>query len=149
MNNKLILIVEDDDDDFLIFNRALKKSNCQIPVKRLSSGEEALDYLFQHGDQVNLEHSPLPAIILLDLNMPGIGGRAVLKETKDNEALKKIPIIVLTTSEDQKDIDRCYSDGANGYIVKPASFKGFIEAINCLNGYWFDISVLPNGSLIT
>jgi two-component system, response regulator len=141
--NNLILVVEDNDDDYLIFERAFKKSRCSNPIRRLSSGEAALDYLFHKGEFSKPHSALLPAVILLDLNMPGTDGRSVLHEIKNSQRLKKIPVIVLTTSEDPRDINSCYEDGANGFIVKPASFEGFIEAIKTLKGYWFDISVLP------
>lgn len=144
-NSKTILIVEDSDDDYEFTQRALKESNLLNPIKRCEDGQDALDYLLHKGkyDAINSEK---PGIILLDLNMPGIGGVEVLQEIKINADLKDIPTIVLTTSADPYDIDRCYKDGANTYIQKPVDIDKFFEAIKRLKEYWFEIAILPKES---
>lgn len=140
MNDKLILIVEDSDDDFYATMRAFKKDgNLNNPIKRCEDGQEALAYLNQPWSAEHLK----PAIILLDLNLPGIDGRQVLHEIKSNSKLTNIPVIVLTTSNDTKDIESCYELGANTYIQKPVRLEAFFNAIQKLKEYWFQIAVLP------
>lgn len=131
-----ILIVEDSEDDFDATRRAFSKANLRNPVVRAASGETALSYL---GNQAQAR----PGLILLDLNMPGMDGRQTLKFIKQNESLKKIPVVILTTSSDERDVDACYALGANTYIQKPVDFDGLIGAIRRLKEYWFEIAILP------
>ncbi len=139
----LILIVEDSDVDYETTLRAFKNSNMTNPVKRCEDGEEALDYLFQRNGYSDTKKSPRPDLILLDLNLPGTDGREVLGDIKNDPALKTIPVIVLTTSADDKDIDKCYKTGANSYILKPVDLQGFFSAIQRLRDFWFEVVVLP------
>lgn len=141
--NHLILIVEDSDVDYETTLRAFKEANMANPIQRCEDGEEALDYLFQRNQYSHSDKSPRPDLILLDLNLPGTDGRDVLKEIKNNAELKKIPVIVLTTSSDEKDINKCYQVGANSYIQKPVDLQGFFEAIQRLNDFWFEVAILP------
>jgi len=144
MQKQVILIVEDSDDDYETTIRAFKTSgNLGNPIYRCEDGEEALDYLFQRGEYSQPNRAPKPGIILLDLNLPAIEGQEVLKEIKSHEALREIPVVVLTTSDDEKDIERCYSLGASTYIQKPVDLVRFFYAIQRLNEYWFDIALLP------
>ncbi len=138
-----ILIVEDSDDDYEATERALSRTgNLGNPLKRCKNGQEALDYLLRKGNFD--EHSaPLPGIVLLDLNMPGVDGREVLKCIKTTESIKHIPVIVLTTSDAEKDIEACYKEGANTYIHKPVELDGFFNAIKQLKDYWLNVAVLP------
>jgi len=131
-----ILIVEDSDDDFEAVKRAFKAANLHNPIKHVYSGEEALRYL-QSGP------SPIPGIILLDLNMPGVDGRKTLEIIKQHEELKHIPVVILTTSGDDRDIEACYRLGANTFIQKPVDFDGLIAAIKRLKEYWFEFALLP------
>lgn len=143
-STQLILIAEDSDDDYEATVRAFKTTgNLKNPVHRCEDGQETLDYLFREGQYEDPSSSPRPGIILLDLNMPGVDGRDVLKRVKANEDVRDIPIVVLTTSDDQKDIDSCYQAGANTYIHKPVDLDGFFEAIKRLTEYWFEIAILP------
>ena len=96
--SKTILIVEDSDDDFFATQRAFKKAGLANPIRRCSNGDQAVDYLFQRGDFADPEGSPRPSVVLLDLNLPGLDGRDVLKLVKSDPELRKIPVIVLTTS---------------------------------------------------
>jgi len=107
---------------------------------RTRNGEEALDYLYQRGQFAD---APRPAMMLLDLNMPGINGYTVLEKMKSDASLRSIPVVVLTTSDDPRDIEKCYDIGANSYVHKPVDLPGFIEAIARLKDYWFEISLLP------
>lgn len=138
-----ILIVEDSDEDYFATVRAFKKSGLGNPVYRCESGDDALDYLFRQGKYADPESSPRPGVILLDLNLPGTDGREVLQEIKKDSLLRKLPVIVLTTSDDARDIERCYTEGANSYIQKPVDIDRFIEAIKRLKDYWFEIVILP------
>jgi two-component system, response regulator len=138
-----ILIVEDSPEDFETTKRGLRKSGIANPIFHCEDGEDALDFLFRRGSYADPEKSVRPKIILLDLNLPGTDGHEVLIEIKNNDELKKIPVVVLTTSSDERDIKRCYENGANSYIVKPVSFAGFMDAIQRLKDYWFEIVVLP------
>jgi two-component system response regulator len=141
--SQLILIVEDNDDDFFATMRAFKKVNLANPIRRCSTGDQALDYLLQRGEFSAPGAAPRPSIILLDLNLPGTDGRSVLHTVKENQNLQKIPVIVLTTSNAERDIEQCYAAGANSYVQKPVDFEGFIRAIARLSEYWLNIAILP------
>lgn len=141
--SQTILIVEDSPEDYETTIRALKKSGVSNNIVRCEDGDEALDYLYRHSKYADPKTSPRPGIILLDLNLPGTDGREVLAEIKNNNDLKKIPVIVLTTSSDERDIEQCYADGANSYIHKPVDLPGFFVAISRLKDYWFEIVILP------
>lgn len=141
-----ILIVEDSDDDFEVTERALKRQgNLLNPIYRCEDGADALDYLFHRGDYADPRDAPRPGLILLDLNLPGKDGRAVLSEIKGNSTTKDIPVVVLTTSDDERDVERCYSSGANAYTKKPVDMDSFFESIKRLKEYWFGIAILPRG----
>ena len=135
----VILLVEDNEDDYEATVRSLKKNHFLNPVHWCRSGREALEFL-----QTATETGALPDLILLDLNMPGIDGRQVLAAVKGDAALRHIPVIVLTTSNDSRDVDQCYDIGASTYIQKPVSFEGLTEAIRTMKDYWFGIALLPN-----
>lgn len=139
-NKQPILVVEDSDDDFEATQRAFKRAGNLInPLVRCEDGQEALDYLQKAWDEIHLK----PGIVLLDLNLPGVDGREVLKELKDNVRLRSIPVVILTTSDSSRDIDECYQLGANTFIQKPVKLNNFFEAINKLKEYWFEIAILP------
>ncbi len=138
-----VLLVEDNPDDYEATVRSLQKNHFLNPVKWCKSGRDALDYLRKEGVYVNDKSVQQPDLILLDLNMPGIDGRQVLHELKANEKFKKIPVIILTTSADSKDVEQCYSIGASTYIQKPVSFEGLTEAIRTMKDYWFGVAILP------
>jgi len=139
-SNALILIVDDSDEDYETALRGLRKAGLANPIARCVDGDDALDYLFQRGAY---SEAPRPYMILLDLNMPGTDGREVLEQIKADPKLRKIPVIVLTTSTDERDIERCYEIGANSYVQKPVDLSGFMEAIRRLKDYWFEVVVLP------
>lgn len=131
-----ILIVEDSEDDFDATRRAFSKANLLNVIEHVYSGEEAIAYL-------QSETTIKPGIILLDLNMPGLDGRKTLDIIKQNKKLRKIPVVILTTSDDERDVQACYDLGANTYIQKPVDFDGLITAIKQLKEYWFEIAILP------
>lgn len=141
--SQTILIVEDSDDDYMATVRAFKKANLINPVQRCTNGDQALDYLFQRGEFSGADKAPRPNIILLDLNLPGTDGKEVLRMIKAEPALQKIPVIVLTTSNAQQDIEQCYAAGANSYVQKPVDLVGFIQSVARLTDYWFNVSILP------
>ena len=138
-----ILLVEDNLEDYETTVRAFNKANLANDIFRCEDGDEALDYLFRRGAYVDPVNSPRPGIILLDLNMPGADGREVLAEIKSDPDLRTIPVIVLTTSSDDRDIDTCYAMGASSYIQKPVDIQGFMRAIQLLKEYWFEIVIIP------
>lgn len=141
--NQPILLVEDSPEDFETTERAFRRSGLRNPIFRCSDGDEALDYLHRRGPYADPAKSPRPGVILLDLNLPGTDGREVLSEIKADPSLKQIPVVVLTTSRDERDVDACYKAGASSYIQKPVDLDGFIKAIERLNGYWFEVVILP------
>ena len=138
-----ILMVEDSEDDYEATVRAFKKASLHNPIVWCRSGRDALDLLKQEGTHKNAGNGPQPGLILLDLNMPGLDGRKTLQLIKQDGTLKRIPVIILTTSSDERDIQDCYQMGANTYVQKPVSFDGLIEAIKRLKAYWFEIALLP------
>lgn len=141
---QVILIVDDSEDDYEATTRALQRNkNLANPLRRCENGQEALDYLFQRGEYKAPDSAPRPGLILLDLNMPGVDGREVLKEIKEDANLRSIPVVVMTNSDNDKDIQSCYELGANSYIVKPLEWGGFFDAISRLKEYWFEIAILP------
>jgi CheY-like chemotaxis protein len=140
-----ILLVEDSPEDFEATLRAFRKSGLKNSIVRCEDGDQALDYLHRRGKYADPERSPRPGVILLDLNLPGTDGRQVLNEIKNSERLHDIPVVVLTTSADERDISACYRAGANSYIQKPVDIDGFMKAIERLNGYWFEVVILPKG----
>jgi two-component system response regulator len=130
-----ILIVEDSEDDFEATIRAFKRANLKNPVQWAPSGQEALDMLATMPTR--------PGLILLDLNMPGLDGRKTLEMIKSNPQWRKIPVVILTTSDDERDIEGCYALGANTYVQKPVDLDGLFAAIQRLKEYWFEIAILP------
>lgn len=144
--NDTILIVDDSEEDFEATRRALHEARVTNLIQRCCDGEDALDYLFRRGPFAEADQSPRPAVILLDLNMPGTDGREVLETIKNNDQLRPIPVIVLTTSSNREDIDQCYALGANSYMQKPVDLAGFKIAIERLKAYWFETAILPETS---
>lgn len=130
-----ILMVEDSEDDFEATMRAFRKANLRNPIMRAASGDEAIELLDK------AKHKP--GLILLDLNMPGMDGRQLLTVLKQREDTRKTPVVILTTSDDERDVDACYQLGANTYIQKPVNLDGLFAAIQRLKEYWFEIAILP------
>jgi CheY-like chemotaxis protein len=136
-NLRPILLVEDDQVDAMTVKRALKDLNVTNPLALKLNGEEALEHLINDGNKK-------PCVILLDLNMPKMNGIEFLKIIKADDELKKIPVVVLTTSRDTEDKFETFELGAAGYIVKPADYKKFVEAMRTIDIYW-TLSELPEG----
>jgi CheY-like chemotaxis protein len=138
-----LLIVEDSDEDFKLLQWALKKLSIALPVYRCRDGDEALDFLYQRGSYQDPLKAPRPAIILLDLNLTATDGLEVLHTIKQDEHLKMIPVIVWTNSDDPKNIEVSFQQGANSYMLKPMTLEKLLQAIELLNQYWFGVAVLP------
>ena len=136
MNDKVILLVEDNADDEVLTLRALKKNNIRNEVVVARDGSEALDYLFGTGVHAGRDLSLMPQIILLDLKLPRIDGFEVLNRVRSSEATKFLPVVVLTTSNEDQDRIRSYGLGANSFVRKPVEFEKFIEAVRQLGLYW-------------
>lgn len=148
MNDKLIeqplLIVEDSDEDFAALERTIDKVRITPPVYRCEDGEEALDFLYHQGEYEDEVASPRPALIVLDLNLPGTDGREVLATVKKDRDLRTIPIIIFSTSSNPKDIEACYRHGISGYIVKPMNSSQLQDLVETFTQYWFKAVELPS-----
>jgi two-component system response regulator len=138
-----ILLVEDNIDDYNAAIRSFKAAHLNNPIHWCKTGQEALDFLKHEGACAQGPAGALPALILLDLNMPGIDGKKVLEAVKQDTALKRIPVIILTTSSDERDVTQCYDLGASTYIQKPVDFDGLIRAVGRIKDYWFGVALLP------
>jgi two-component system response regulator len=136
MTEKIILLVEDNPDDVELTLRAFKKNNILNRVIVAHDGVEALDYLFGTGMYVGRDAKELPVVVLLDLKLPKIDGLEVLKRVRGNERTRLIPVVILTSSAEEKDVINGYSLGANSYIRKPVEFDQFVEAMRHLGLYW-------------
>ena len=139
-----ILICDDDEDDRLLTQQALEDAHISNALRFVEDGEQCLDYLYQRGafgGETGL--APRPGLILLDLNMPKLGGREVLAAIKADLALRDIPVVILSTSRYEEDIARSYQLGVNSFITKPVTFSGLVEAMNVLGRYWLEIVELP------
>ncbi|MFA6979773.1 MAG: response regulator [Ignavibacteriaceae bacterium] len=142
-NEVEILLVEDNPNDAELAIRAMRKNNIANKVVHVMDGEEALDFIFAKGlfSDRNIENNP--KVILLDLKLPKIDGLEVLKTVKSDERTKSIPVVVLTSSKEEKDIVKSYALGVNSYIVKPVDFDKFIEAVREIGLYWLLLNQLP------
>jgi chemotaxis family two-component system response regulator Rcp1 len=139
--NAKILLVEDNKGDIILTLEALKDAKAGNSVVVVRDGEEAMQYLLRQGQYKNAE---TPDIILLDINLPKMNGKEVLEEIKKNEALKIIPVIMLTTSNSEKDILDSYRNHANCYVTKSSDFQKFMGKVNMLVDFWLEIVELPN-----
>jgi len=139
-----ILLAEDDPDDRLLTRRALEKSGLANTVDTVEDGEELMKYLRHEGEYADAEAAPRPGMILLDLNMPRMDGREALKKIKSDSELRRIPVIVLTTSEAEQDILQSYDLGVNAFVTKPVTFDDLANALQALGEFWFEIVKLPN-----
>jgi CheY-like chemotaxis protein len=138
-----ILMADDDPDDRLLTADALKEARLINDIRFVENGVELLEYLRREGKFAAPADAPRPGLILLDLNMPKMDGRTVLKELKSDPDLRTIPVVVLTTSKDDEDVYRSYDIGVNSYIVKPVTFEALVDILQTLEKYWFEIVELP------
>lgn len=138
-----ILMADDDEDDCLLAREALAESRLVNNLYIVQDGEQLMDYLYQRGKYSDRHSAPRPGLILLDLNMPKKDGREALKQIKADTNLRRIPVVILTTSNADADIHRSYELGANSFIAKPVTFSGLVEVMKTLGKYWFEIVELP------
>lgn len=139
----VILMADDDPEDTEMAREALDSARLANELHIVGDGEELLDYLNRRGHYQDPVSSPQPGLILLDLNMPKMDGREALSEIKADEELRRIPVVVLTTSSAEEDIYRSYDLGVSGYITKPVSFAGLVAAMSQMGSYWFELVQLP------
>ena len=144
MSDKLRIVVADDDaDDRMLIEEALEESRLANPIDFCVDGLDLLDYLRREGKWASMAGQPLPGLILLDLNMPRMDGRKALNEIKGDPALRRIPVVVLTTSKAEEDIMKTYDLGVNSFISKPVTFEGLTNVVTTLKQYWLEIVALP------
>lgn len=144
---RTILVVEDDSDDRLLTAEAFKECGSPHEVHFVEDGEEALDYLNRRGKYDNLRQKPLPSLILLDLNMPRKDGREVLREIKSSVTLRQMPVVILTTSRAEDDVQMAYDLGVNSFIVKPERFESLVNTIRLVCEYWLSLVQLPRAAV--
>jgi two-component system, response regulator len=144
MENRHILLVEDNEQDELLTLRALKKSNVLNEVVVARDGQEALDYLMGQGPYAGRDVNDLPQVVLLDLKLPKVDGLEVLKRIRGNETTRSLPVVVLTTSQEDSDVVAGYKNGANSYVRKPVESAKFHEAIKNLGLYWLILNIPPH-----
>jgi two-component system, response regulator len=145
MVEHVILLVEDNSIDEELTLRALRKSKLNNRVVIARDGAEALDYLFFRGAHADRDPLEVPQVVLLDLNLPKIGGQEVLQRMRADERTRLLPVVILTSSKEEKDLRGGYASGANGYVVKPVDFTQFAEAVLQLGVYWLHVNEPPPG----
>ncbi len=138
-----ILLVEDDRGDQELTRRALGEGKIRNDLRIVEDGEEALAYLFRRGKYKDPTASPRPDLLLLDLNLPRVDGREVLEQIRADSKLRRMAVVVLTTSRQEEDVLRSYELGCNSFITKPVDMNQFMQVIQALERYWFQIVVLP------
>lgn len=143
MDKKVILLVEDNPDDVLLTLRAFKKNNIMNEVVVANDGVEALDYLFGTGTYMDRDMSIMPEVVLLDLKLPKIDGLEVLRRLRSDQRTKLLPVVILTSSKEEKDIVDSYNLGANSYVRKPVDFTEFTIAVQQLGLYWLILNEPP------
>lgn len=139
-----ILMADDDCDDRLMAEDAMRESRLGNTFRCVEDGQELMDYLTRRGKYA-LQDAPRPGLILLDLNMPRKDGRQALKEIKSDPDLRRIPVVILTTSKTEEDVLRSYDLGANSFITKPVTFDRLVDIVRTLGNYWFEVVELPVG----
>lgn len=138
-----ILLVEDNGDDALLIQRAFRKIGAASPIHLVTDGEQALSYLAGEGEYADRDSHPFPALMLLDLKLPRRSGFEVLEWLRGQPGLRRLPVVVLTSSSESRDIDLAADLGANSYLVKPVHFDALQELIRALNLYWIDFNERP------
>jgi CheY-like chemotaxis protein len=139
-----ILLVEDDENDVMLLQRAFRRAAIVNPLQVVRHGDDAVAYLEGTGEFADRRLHPLPVLMLLDLKLPRRTGLEVLEWVKERAGVKKIPIIVLTSSKNDEDVNRAYELGANSYVVKPVSFETLLELVKSLELYWLVLNERPN-----
>lgn len=136
-----ILLVEDNPMDIVLTLDAFKEARLKNKINVARNGQQALDYLFGRENYADRDLFPMPNLILLDLKMPGVDGFEVLRQIKNTNKLKRIPVVILTSSKEEGDRTLSYDIGANSYLMKPISFDGFIEVVKKIDDYWFTLNI--------
>ncbi len=143
MNTKVILLVEDNPDDEALTMRALRKSHLANEVVVARDGEEAINYLFALSSFVGRAITDWPAVVLLDLQLPKVGGLEILRRIRADERTRTMPVVVLTSSKEDRDLVQCYDLGVNSYVRKPVEFEKFVEAVGQMGLYWLLLNEPP------
>lgn len=138
-----MLLVEDEPNDVLLIQRAFRKAGVHAPMRVVNDGQAAMDYLAGHGVYADRVAYPLPALVLLDLKLPRKSGHEVLEWLRAQPALKRTPVVLLTSSKESMDIDRAYELGANSYLVKPVAFAELLNMARTLDLYWLQLNESP------
>jgi CheY-like chemotaxis protein len=139
----VILLIEDSDEDYAAFERALHSAAVTVSLRRCTRGDAALEYLHRQGRFAAPEQAPRPALVLLDLNLPGMDGRDLLAAIKIDTHLQAIPIVIITTSHNPHDVEWCYQHGANAYQIKALDYTQFRDDMRLLVEYWLRVCLLP------
>lgn len=140
----VILMADDDADDRMLTRDALQESRVLNELRFVEDGEELMDYLHRRGKYADSDSSPKPGLILLDLNMPKKDGREALKEIKSDPNLRRIPVVIMTTSKAEEDIFRSYDFGASSFITKPVTFDRLVDLMKAIGEYWVEFVELPD-----
>ncbi|WP_348232089.1 response regulator [Trichocoleus sp. DQ-U1] len=143
VSNYTILLVEDDSNDIFLIQRAFRKANLLNPLQVVENGEAAVFYLAGEPPYTDRDRYPLPVLILLDLKLPRKSGLEVLEWLRQQPDLKRLPVVVLTSSEENRDINQAYDLGANSYLVKPVAFEALLDMVKTLNSYWLIFNQKP------
>lgn len=143
LRENLILMADDDADDRLLVQDALAECHSPERIRFVADGEELMDYLLHRGDYTEVASAPTPGLILLDLNMPRKDGREVLREIRQHVDLRRIPVVVFTTSKADTDVRTIYDLGANSFVPKPAAYEALVKTLGTLSHYWFGVVELP------
>jgi CheY-like chemotaxis protein len=136
-----LLVAEDSDEDFEILQLLMQQMQVRNPIHRCTNGDKVLDFIYQALEPT--QERALPSVILLDLNLPGTDGREVLEQLKQDQTLKEIPIVVFTTSSNPRDIEFCYQNGANGYLIKPVDSEELERTVQAFVDYWLQTNIPP------
>lgn len=139
-----ILLVEDNYDDVLLIRRAFRKAKISPPMSIVANGDEAIAYLSQEGQYANTESFPVPLLVLLDLKLPRRSGLEVLAWLRQQPKLRRLLVVVLTSSKENSDLAKAYELGVNSYLVKPVNFQDFVSLIELIDAYWFKTNQMPH-----
>lgn len=141
--NRFVLLVEDDPNDVLLVKRAFRKAGASVSMRVVTDGQAAVDYLAGHGIYADRNTHPLPSLVLLDLKLPRKSGHEVLEWLRKQSALNRMPVVVLTSSKESRDVNRAYDLGANSYLVKPVAFADLLKMAHTLDLYWLQLNEDP------
>jgi CheY-like chemotaxis protein len=138
-----LLIAEDSDEDFEVLRLLIEQMKVQHPIYRCTNGDKVLDFVYKDDEEGVNRDTLSPSVILLDLNLPGTDGREVLEQLKGDQSYREIPIVVFTTSSNPKDIEFCYRNGANGYLIKPVDSEELERTVQAFVDYWLQTNISP------